>query len=195
MANVSKLRIWCQKVLPLVYDDSLSYYEVLCKVVDKLNEMIGGYGNLNELLDALKTDVNQYTDQAVTHGIAQSNAYADQKVLDLGTQLNQSLAQLQFRVATIEADQPEMQANINQLLKDMGEVQQWIAQFDWDRLYQMVADIIADYIPSQLSVGLTSDGYFVITFWKPWLDLVFNTTGYDIETEIQPEFGHLVVSY
>lgn len=195
MANVSKLRIWCQKVLPLVYDDSLSYYEVLCKVVDKLNEMIGGYGNLNELLDALKTDVNQYTDQAVTHGIAQSNAYADQKVLDLGTQLNQSLAQLQLRVATIEADQPEMQANINQLLKDMGEVQQWIAQFDWDRLYQMVADIIADYIPSQLSVGLTPDGYFVITFWKPWLDLVFNTTGYDIETEIQPEFGHLVVSY
>ena len=31
---------WCQKVLPLVYDESLSYYEVLCKVRDKLNELI-----------------------------------------------------------------------------------------------------------------------------------------------------------
>lgn len=30
----------CQKVLPLVYDDSLSYYEVLCKVQHKLNELI-----------------------------------------------------------------------------------------------------------------------------------------------------------
>lgn len=30
-------RFWCQKVLPLVYDDSLSYYELLCKVVDYLN--------------------------------------------------------------------------------------------------------------------------------------------------------------
>lgn len=30
----------CQKVLPLVYDDSLSYYEVLCKVQQKLNELI-----------------------------------------------------------------------------------------------------------------------------------------------------------
>ena len=31
-------RVWCQKVLPLVYDDSLSYYELLCKVVDYLNK-------------------------------------------------------------------------------------------------------------------------------------------------------------
>lgn len=31
---------WCQKVLPLVYDDSLSYYEVLCKVVKYINDLI-----------------------------------------------------------------------------------------------------------------------------------------------------------
>lgn len=45
MANVNEnalrpFRYWCQKVLPLVYDDSLSYYEVLCKVVDYLNKVI-----------------------------------------------------------------------------------------------------------------------------------------------------------
>lgn len=33
-------RFWCQKALPLVYDDSLSYYEVLCKVVDYMNNMV-----------------------------------------------------------------------------------------------------------------------------------------------------------
>lgn len=37
--RVEHLRFWCHKVLPLVYDDSLSYYELLCKVVAKLNEM------------------------------------------------------------------------------------------------------------------------------------------------------------
>lgn len=36
----SKLKFWCQKVLPLVYDDSLSYYEVLNKVVVYLNNTI-----------------------------------------------------------------------------------------------------------------------------------------------------------
>ena len=33
-------KFWCYKVLPLVYDNSLSYYEVLCKVVDYINELI-----------------------------------------------------------------------------------------------------------------------------------------------------------
>ena len=49
--NIEKLRFWCFKVLPLVYDDSLSYYEVLCKVKDKLNEMID---SLDELSDSVK---------------------------------------------------------------------------------------------------------------------------------------------
>ena len=38
--NPNTFRFWCQKVLPLVYDDSLSYYELLCKVVDYLNKII-----------------------------------------------------------------------------------------------------------------------------------------------------------
>lgn len=37
---LSTFRFWCQKVLPLVYDDSLSYYEVLCKCVDYINKLI-----------------------------------------------------------------------------------------------------------------------------------------------------------
>lgn len=38
--SIKPLRYWVQKVLPLVYDDSLSYYELLNKVVDKLNEVV-----------------------------------------------------------------------------------------------------------------------------------------------------------
>lgn len=37
---LTPLKFWCQRVLPLVYDDSLSYYELLCKVVAKINELI-----------------------------------------------------------------------------------------------------------------------------------------------------------
>ena len=42
--KVRPLRFWSQKVLPLVYDDSLSYYEVLGKMVSKINELIGYAG-------------------------------------------------------------------------------------------------------------------------------------------------------
>lgn len=38
--NIDKFDYWVQKVLPMVYDDSLSYYELLNKVVMKLNEVI-----------------------------------------------------------------------------------------------------------------------------------------------------------
>lgn len=45
--SVEKLKFWCQKVLPLTYDESLSYYEVLCKTNHKLNEVIDALNNLN----------------------------------------------------------------------------------------------------------------------------------------------------
>lgn len=51
--NLTHFKFWCQKVLPLVYDDSLSYYEILCKVVDYINKLIDDdkaiISNVNEL--------------------------------------------------------------------------------------------------------------------------------------------------
>lgn len=35
----SMYEFYCQKVLPLVYDDSLSYYEVVCKLSDVVQEI------------------------------------------------------------------------------------------------------------------------------------------------------------
>lgn len=51
-------RFWCQKILPLVYDDSLSYYELLCKVVDYINDLINNdkaiYGELTQVQNDLE---------------------------------------------------------------------------------------------------------------------------------------------
>lgn len=51
--NLEHFSFWCQKILPLVYDDSLSYYEILCKVVDYINKLIDDdkaiIDNVNEL--------------------------------------------------------------------------------------------------------------------------------------------------
>lgn len=48
MNKINKINVFCQKVLPLVYDDSLSYYEVLCKVIQKLNELIKINNNIRD---------------------------------------------------------------------------------------------------------------------------------------------------
>lgn len=59
----SPFRFWCQKVLPLVYDDSLSYYELLCKVVHKLNELAENQNNLSEDIKQLAKDLDDFKNQ------------------------------------------------------------------------------------------------------------------------------------
>ena len=65
--SLQPFRYWCQKVLPLVYDDSLSYYELLCKVVDYLNKTMqdvetlhGDVTELNKAYEQLQGYVNNY---------------------------------------------------------------------------------------------------------------------------------------
>ena len=65
--SLQPFRYWCQKVLPLVYDDSLSYYELLCKVVDYLNKTMedvetlhGDVTNLHKAYEELQSYVNNY---------------------------------------------------------------------------------------------------------------------------------------
>lgn len=67
---------WSQKVLPLTYDESLSYYEVLCKLRDYINEM-------GKRLD-------DYGEQV----LAASKAYTDGEIAKSVKQYNQALQQL-----------------------------------------------------------------------------------------------------
>lgn len=55
--NFKHLRFWCQKVLPLVYDDSLSYYEILCKVVNYINNIIDNEKEITEEVESLKAEL------------------------------------------------------------------------------------------------------------------------------------------
>lgn len=70
MDNISPFIFWCQKVMPAVLDDSLSFYEVLCKLTAKLNaaiETINGHSELittmQSEIDALQTLTAQHTQQ------------------------------------------------------------------------------------------------------------------------------------
>lgn len=50
-------RFWCFKVLPLVYDDSLSYYEILCKMVTYINNLIETDKLQNDEIDKIKKEL------------------------------------------------------------------------------------------------------------------------------------------
>lgn len=62
-SKIKPFFFWSQKILPLVYDDSLSYYEVLNKVAFKLNEIIGVINDelaeyIRERLDEIYIDAS-----------------------------------------------------------------------------------------------------------------------------------------
>lgn len=56
---IDKLKYWCNKILPLVYDDSLSYYEALCKTSAKLNEVIDSTNGLLDAWNTYKNDIDK----------------------------------------------------------------------------------------------------------------------------------------
>lgn len=122
-------RYWCYKVLPLVYEDSLSYYEILCKVVKYINELI-----------------------------------AQDKIIG---------------------------NDLTEIKNDITTINNWIDNFDT----KYAEKIIADYIATMVFFGLTDSGYFVAYIPENWKSIQFNTTGLDIELALQPEYGHLVLSY
>ena len=55
---IRPLKFWCQHVLPLVYDDSLSYYEALCKISSKVNEVIARTNEVTDEWAKLQTWIN-----------------------------------------------------------------------------------------------------------------------------------------
>ncbi len=129
MCKTHYFKMWCYKVLPLVYDESLSYYEILCKVVKYINNLI---------------------------------------------------------------DQDKIIGNeLNDLKKELDTVNKWIDDFDTS----YIEKIVTQYLSTMIFVEISNSGYIIYNIPENWESITFNTTGLDITLDLQPEYGHLVLSY
>lgn len=106
--NPHYFRFWCQKVLPLVYDDSLSYYELLCKVVNYLNDVIADS-------DAMKTNIGNLL---VAYNELQDyvNHYFDS--LDVQTEINNKLDAMAESGELLDIIGPSISEDISQWLTE-----------------------------------------------------------------------------
>lgn len=87
---IDTLRYWCHKILPLVYDDSLSYYEVLCKTSAKLNEVIDSTNGLLAAWDTYKNDIDK--------AFGDYTAGLDKKFDDLSAKISRDFDDYKYRV-------------------------------------------------------------------------------------------------
>lgn len=74
---IDKIKWRINKVLPLVYDDTLSYYETLCKVIAKCNEVIEEINELTAEVNSQGIQIAQLGQRMTTAetniGILQTN--------------------------------------------------------------------------------------------------------------------------
>ena len=63
--NINDFRYRIQKVLPAVYDDSLSYYELLSKVISHLNEM-------GETTNSIISSFNEISEWVMNEGLSET---------------------------------------------------------------------------------------------------------------------------
>lgn len=130
--NVTKLRFWCQKVLPLVYDDSLSYYEVLCKTVTKINELRDAVENDVERLDAkdeeldgkitaVQNEIDTF-EQSVIDAFNQYKEETDKNFAQLKQELTDAYDELE---ASFKKQFADMQADFT---KQFGQLYNTITQ-------------------------------------------------------------------
>ncbi len=84
--GIPYLRFWCQKVLPAVYDQSLSYYEVLCKLAAFLNKMVEELEKMQGNIDALHKAYKELQDWVNTE-IARFEAHMEKHFEDLTQEL------------------------------------------------------------------------------------------------------------
>lgn len=106
------------------------------------------------------------------------------------------------------------------LLDSLKKIDSWIDthQKEYEELQKLVDDIEAGILPDAvydklkvwfinnykdilgefikfITFRLNDEGYLVVTIPDGLHELVFNTTGLDIFPSLQPEYGHLTLSY
>lgn len=60
--KITPLKMWVQNVLPVVYDDSLSYYEMVGKINEKTNEIINQVNENTDDIESLKYVIQELGD-------------------------------------------------------------------------------------------------------------------------------------
>ena len=85
----------------------------------------------------------------------------------------------------------KFESDIKEIYDNQSNIQQWISDFST----QYAEDIIKKYIATMIFVEISVSGYLIYNIPEHWSDITFNTTGLDIYVSIEPEYGHLVLSY
>ena len=147
LVNITTFRGYVNRVLPTVYDDSLSYYEVLAKVMEKLNEVIELDNEQNVIINNLPQDVSSFAEE-----LAEFKASMTLQFNEYKAEMNAALDAFEAEVnAKIAADSTPTQGSTK--LVTSGGV--------YAAIQDVINSLVKDALPTQGSANyVTSGGVF-----------------------------------
>lgn len=140
--KIAVIRLKLHKVLPAVYDESLSYLEGLSKLSYKLNETIGAVNALNDNVDTLNDSVVELNDRvtAVEGEIDGFEAEINQRIAELETSLT---SKIDTAIDGMEAEVDEKLGEVDTKLNDMDARIKDMEQYVQETVTQLTEDFRA----------------------------------------------------
>lgn len=100
MSNI--MHFYCRKVLPLVYDESLSYYEQLCKIMGTVNNIMSDEQQVQKLIEQTGETLEsiQKQNKAINDELSKfkNGEYVNVYINQLGSWIDSNLQELVGRV-------------------------------------------------------------------------------------------------
>lgn len=120
--KLKHIRFMCHKILPLVYDESLSYYETLCKFAFSLNETITSVNELNDNVGYINDNIEYIakTVSDVAKEIDTFEASVEKKFTDLTDAINKDVND------AIDDMQKQVQGEIADINNELDSFKEYI---------------------------------------------------------------------
>lgn len=126
------IRHWCHAILPLIYDDSLSYYEFLSKFINMLQEIAKSVDTQNDNIAQFEKDMQNAFDNFEDTQEAKYQAYKDQidaHITEFEATVNGNFKQFTDTMTTafnnfkaeVEATNSQMSANYTAFTQQVNQ--------------------------------------------------------------------------
>lgn len=206
---IERFNFWCTKVLPLVYDNSLSYYEVLCKLTKFIKELVLELDSWEQFNEQLQADVDQLKKEwpeFKTELEGEFDDFKNQTLEDIA-HIEQDMADFEESMKNqqqsfedqMNQNQNDFENQVNGSIANMNNTLDDIKNGDYVDLY---LDSIKNYIDNNLqnfvadlvkyiTFGLSHDGHFVAYIPDTWEFIQFST----ITDPDSTLYNHLVLTW
>ena len=148
--KIEPFKFWCQKVLPNVYDDSLSYYEYLCKLNKYLDDVITQMNTLTEAEENFQEDLTSQWNTYKTTLTGEWNTYKTELTAEWNAYKNDLTAQWTTTKNYIDNyfNNLNVQTEINNKLD---------AMVTDGTLTNLISPLVAEDIPTIVTTWLTEN--------------------------------------